>query len=218
MRFLTRKYLIASALGLGSAGSLAMGLAMTSTPAHAYPLLHDPAPAFAKGYFVSASAPRIDTPLLIQASDREYQAGLYAVTALREASQPVDLYVYPDEYHLKWQPAHRIATYRRSLQWFDFWLSDREDPDPIDPGQYARWSAWKAQRRVPADRAVIMTPATSGAPRLRHRRVPAGAGNDPRRGAPDRAAQARSPRDPARRGAPVHRPADARTTASDRAR
>ncbi len=183
-----------------------------------YPLLHDPAPAFAKGYFVSASAPRIDTPLLIQASDREYQAGLYAVTALREAGKPVDLYVYPDEYHLKWQPAHRVATYRRSLQWFDFWLSDREDPDPIDPGQYARWSAWKAQRRVPTDRAVIMTPATSGAPRLRHRRVPAGAGNDPRRGAPDRAAQARSPHDPARRGGPVHRPADARITASDRAR
>lgn len=42
MRFLTRKYLIASALGLGTAGSLAMGLAMTSTPAHAQLTVFDP--------------------------------------------------------------------------------------------------------------------------------------------------------------------------------
>jgi P-type conjugative transfer protein TrbJ len=42
MRFLTRKYLIASALGLGTAGSLATGLAMTSTPAHAQLTVFDP--------------------------------------------------------------------------------------------------------------------------------------------------------------------------------
>jgi len=42
MRFLTRKYLIASALGLGTAGSLAMGLAMTTTPAHAQLTVFDP--------------------------------------------------------------------------------------------------------------------------------------------------------------------------------
>lgn len=142
-----------------------------------YPPLRRSAPAFAKGYFVSASASRIDTPLLIQASDREYLAGLYAVTALREACKPVDLYVYPDEYHLKWQPAHRLATYARSLQWFDFWLRDREDSLPIDPAQYARWSAWKTQHGGPSARGVIRSGATNGAPRLRHRPVPAGAGS-----------------------------------------
>ena len=42
MRFLTRKYLIASALGLGTAVSLAMGLAMTTTPAHAQLTVFDP--------------------------------------------------------------------------------------------------------------------------------------------------------------------------------
>lgn len=42
MRFLTRKYLIASALGFGAAGSLAMGLAMTSTPAQAQLTVFDP--------------------------------------------------------------------------------------------------------------------------------------------------------------------------------
>ncbi|WCM26022.1 P-type conjugative transfer protein TrbJ [Sphingomonas sp. QA11] len=42
MRFLTRKYLIASALGLGTAGSLVMGLTMTSTPAQAQFTVFDP--------------------------------------------------------------------------------------------------------------------------------------------------------------------------------
>lgn len=42
MRFLTRKYLIASALGLGTAGSLAMGLVMTTSPAHAQLTVFDP--------------------------------------------------------------------------------------------------------------------------------------------------------------------------------
>jgi len=58
-------------------------------------------------------------PLLMQAPDDEYQAGLESFTALREAGKPVDLFVFPDEHHVKWQPAHRLAVYRRNLAWFD---------------------------------------------------------------------------------------------------
>jgi P-type conjugative transfer protein TrbJ len=42
MRFLTRKYLIAAALGTATIGSLAMGLTMTSTPAQAQLTVFDP--------------------------------------------------------------------------------------------------------------------------------------------------------------------------------
>ena len=42
MRFLTRKYLIAGALGVGTVGSLVMGLTMTSTPAQAQITVFDP--------------------------------------------------------------------------------------------------------------------------------------------------------------------------------
>lgn len=42
MRFLSRKYLIASALGIGAAGSLTMGLTLTSTPARAQITVFDP--------------------------------------------------------------------------------------------------------------------------------------------------------------------------------
>jgi P-type conjugative transfer protein TrbJ len=42
MRFLTRKYLIAGALGAGTVGSLVMALTMTSTPAQAQLTVFDP--------------------------------------------------------------------------------------------------------------------------------------------------------------------------------
>lgn len=42
MRIYVRKYLVASALGLGGAGSLVMGIAMTATPAHAQITVFDP--------------------------------------------------------------------------------------------------------------------------------------------------------------------------------
>ncbi|ATE65667.1 P-type conjugative transfer protein TrbJ [Rhizorhabdus dicambivorans] len=42
MRFLTRKYLIASALGMSAIGSLAVGLSLTTTPAHAQLTVFDP--------------------------------------------------------------------------------------------------------------------------------------------------------------------------------
>jgi hypothetical protein len=58
-------------------------------------------------------------------SDDEYLSGLEALTALRRAGKPVDLYVFPDEHHVKRQPAHRAAIYRRAIDWFNFWLLDK---------------------------------------------------------------------------------------------
>lgn len=51
------------------------------------------------------------------------------------------MFVFPDEYHLKWQPAHRLAIYDRVLDWFDFWLRGRVDPDPAKTKRYSRWRA-----------------------------------------------------------------------------
>lgn len=99
---------------------------------------------------MSLSAKRMDRPLLMQLADREMSLSLETVMALREAGQPVEMYVYPDEYHNKWQPVHRQAIYERNLDWFSFWLQDRIDPDPTKTAQYARWLAMKAAREKPA--------------------------------------------------------------------
>ena len=88
---------------------------------------------------VALNASRIAAPILIQASDREYLAETQTYAALKEAGKAVELFVFPDEYHTKWQPAHKWAVYKRNVQWFEFWLQDMEEPDPLDPGQYERW-------------------------------------------------------------------------------
>jgi dipeptidyl aminopeptidase/acylaminoacyl peptidase len=95
---------------------------------------------------IARNAATIDTPLLLQLSDDEYLMSLEAYTALKEHGKPVDMYVFPGEHHIKWQPAHRRAIYERNLDWFDFWLRERVDPDPAKAGQYARWRALREPR------------------------------------------------------------------------
>lgn len=88
---------------------------------------------------LARNAGAIDTPLLMQLSDDEYLLGLPSYTALKQRGKPVEMYVFPGEHHIKWQPAHRLAVYERNLDWFDFWLRGVEDPDPAKARQYARW-------------------------------------------------------------------------------
>jgi len=92
------------------------------------------------------NAASIDTPLLMQLADREYLTAIDVYAALREQGKPVDLYVFPDEYHNKWQPAHRLAIYERNLDWFDYWLRDTVDPDPRKAAQYARWQRLREEQ------------------------------------------------------------------------
>jgi dipeptidyl aminopeptidase/acylaminoacyl peptidase len=111
-----------------------------------YPRLTTDDKAFWKPYALSLNAPRMNTPLLLQSADSEYLSGLESVTALQELNKPVELYVFPGEYHAKWQPAHRMAIYQRNLDWFDFWLRGVEDPEPAKQPQYERWRKFRAQQ------------------------------------------------------------------------
>lgn len=107
-----------------------------------WPGLTDDRPEFWKQISLARNVAHITTPLLLQPSDDEYLATLESVTALREAGKPVDLYVFPDEHHVKWQPAHRLAIYQRNLDWFNFWLRGRAPslaPDHVEAAE--RWKA-----------------------------------------------------------------------------
>lgn len=95
--------------------------------------------AFWRPYSLALNADRMNTPLLMQLADSELLYGLPAWTALRAYGQPVDLYVFPGEFHIKWQPVHRRATFERNLDWFSFWLQGREDPAPAKAAQFAQW-------------------------------------------------------------------------------
>lgn len=68
------------------------------------------------------NAAKVSAPLLIQQSDDEFRGAVASYMALKQVDHQAALYVFPEEYHVKWQPAHRLAAYERNLRWFDYWL------------------------------------------------------------------------------------------------
>lgn len=88
-------------------------------------------------------AEAIHAPLLMNFSDGEALMGFPLVTRLGELGRPLDTYIYPGEYHVKWQPLHILAGQRRTLDWLDFWLRGVERDDPNEQGRLARWRAMR---------------------------------------------------------------------------
>ncbi len=110
------------------------------------PVYGAPGDTFWKPVSITLNADSINTPLLMQLSDDEYSLALGAFEALRVRGKPVEMFVFPDEHHNKAQPLHRQAIFERNIDWFDFWLRGREDPNPVKHAQYARWEAMRAKR------------------------------------------------------------------------
>jgi dipeptidyl aminopeptidase/acylaminoacyl peptidase len=100
---------------------------------------------FWKDVALEVNARRISTPILMNASEEEFTGALLTYTALREAGVAVDLFEYPGEFHARWQPAHRLATYRRSLDWFDFWLRNVRSGDPDRQSELTEWDRLKRE-------------------------------------------------------------------------
>jgi hypothetical protein len=44
------------------------------------------------------------------------------------------------------QPYHRYISQQPIVDWFDFWLNGREDPQPANAAQYARWRELRKMR------------------------------------------------------------------------
>lgn len=97
---------------------------------------------------VSPNVPRIRASLLINASDSEYILAVPYVTEMKNAGKAVEMYVFPDSLHIKSRPAHRLAIYERNVDWLNFWLRDREDPDPGKAAQYERWRELRRLREA----------------------------------------------------------------------
>jgi len=109
------------------------------------PLRPVPDLSYWRAISLQQNAAEIRTPLLMQLADREYLGALDSFYALKANGQPVDLYVFPDETHIRWQPAHQLATYERTLDWFDFWLLGKKDPSPEKAAQYVDWEGLRSR-------------------------------------------------------------------------
>jgi dipeptidyl aminopeptidase/acylaminoacyl peptidase len=98
---------------------------------------------------LSANAQRMRTPVLLQLADYEYLNALESYTALRESGSPIDMFVFPREYHNKSLPAHRLAVYGRSLDWFDYWLRNIRSMDPERQAELEHWDDLRRSIGVP---------------------------------------------------------------------
>ena len=87
----------------------------------------------------SLNANRIETALLVNASDSEYIADLSLIISLAQLKKPVDFYIYAHELHVKNGPRHRREIYDRNVDWFRFWLTGEEDPTLEKAKQYEYW-------------------------------------------------------------------------------
>jgi dipeptidyl aminopeptidase/acylaminoacyl peptidase len=104
-----------------------------------YPPASLDAPKFWAPASLALNADKIRTPLLMQLADDEYLLSLEAFEALRERGAPIELYVFPGEHHIKWQPRHKLALFERTADWFSFWLRCAENPGEEKKEQYRRW-------------------------------------------------------------------------------
>jgi dipeptidyl aminopeptidase/acylaminoacyl peptidase len=112
-----------------------------------YPGILDRNSPFWREFSLSVNARRIRTPILLQLADYEYMNALETYTALREAGAPIDMFVFPNEHHNKSQPAHHLAVYRRSLDWFDYWLRGIRSDAPWRQDELEHWDALRASIR-----------------------------------------------------------------------
>ncbi|WP_278983857.1 Atxe2 family lasso peptide isopeptidase [Sphingobium yanoikuyae] len=112
----------------------------TRLAAIGWPDISVDAPSFWKRMSLTRNAKDVRFPLLFSATDDEFRIAVASFTALREAGKPTDLFVFPGEFHIKWQPAHRLAAYERSLDWFMFWFFGEMPSDPRRHAEAQRWS------------------------------------------------------------------------------
>lgn len=126
-----------------------------------YPYFDRDADAFWQPMSFIQNVDRIDVPILIQMPDSEYEGALDVVAAFAQHGKPLELYVFPDESHFKWQPAHRLAMYDRVVEWFEFWLMGKVNCDGSRLAQYRRWEAMPG---APTTHAAACPKQASGSP------------------------------------------------------
>lgn len=96
------------------------------------------------GYSMTLNASRIRAPVLMEYDALEAIDAMEYYEAMEHYHVPVDFFVYPNDGHVIERPEHRFMSLQRNLDWFEFWLLDKENDASSKPEQYARWRQMKA--------------------------------------------------------------------------
>lgn len=91
----------------------------------------------------------IEAPILMHIAADETYGLVRLIRHMADAGKPYDAYVFANETHIKWQPAHLQTIMNRNLDWFRFWLQGFENPQPVESDQYIRWRALAKQQQSP---------------------------------------------------------------------
>jgi hypothetical protein len=97
------------------------------------------------------NADRIRTPLRLQghSSIADVLKHWEMYTRLRYLGRPVELYFVPElnrSAHNLQNPAQQFSSRQAAVDWFDFWLNDRENIRSGNSDQYIRWRGLRTQR------------------------------------------------------------------------
>jgi dipeptidyl aminopeptidase/acylaminoacyl peptidase len=90
-------------------------------------------------YSLVQNVKKVDAPILVQSG--EWLMGLDVQAAFRRAGKVMELHVFENEPHFKFQPVHRYAMYDRVVDWFAFWLKGERDCRVEKVDRYKRWLA-----------------------------------------------------------------------------
>lgn len=107
--------------------------------ASGYKILEEDNEGFWAPFSLIENVEHIDAAILVQAADTEYEGGLDVFEVFSHAGKAIEMYVFEDESHVKWQPAHRLAIYQRNVEWFEFWLAGKMNCETEKVAQYRRW-------------------------------------------------------------------------------
>lgn len=88
------------------------------------------------------------TPLLLNLPEAEALRGFPLLTRLESTATPVEAWIYPGAYHLKWRPAQIEASQRRSMDWINFWLRGISPESEDDPQRAERWRALRDRQQA----------------------------------------------------------------------
>jgi dipeptidyl aminopeptidase/acylaminoacyl peptidase len=104
-------------------------------------------------FSASARAHQFAGPLLQQFTSTDAHHAVEMDQVLKQANVPTELRFFPNETHLFWNPRHRAVAMEENIDWFNYWLIGRRDPDPAKAEQYRRWDAMAVRWHGEASRA-----------------------------------------------------------------
>ena len=94
---------------------------------------------------------KVKTPVRMEVYlDNQNYSGVYwdNYTIMRRLGKPVELVLFPKANHSTINPAARLASAGGIVDWFDFWLNEREDLAPSKTEQYERWRDLREQQSL----------------------------------------------------------------------